>query len=86
MNYTEHALCRMKQRGVSKSVVEAVIHHGQEWNHKSGVIYHLSNKVACYLIHIGFKACDIERRRNVYVVIQDNFIITVAHKSTKFQR
>lgn len=83
--YTNHALCRAKQRGISHDVVEAVIDFGVEF-HKGGGHVYLCTKVSeTGMTENGISSQFASRCRGVYVVIQDGAVKTVAHKYKRFK-
>ncbi len=82
MLLTLHALCRMKQRGVTKDAIINTILYGFEQSSKDGRhIYNLTKSIVRCLFKK--EKIDILRYEGMRVVIdEDNQIIT-AYKSNK---
>ncbi len=90
MNYrtTAHARVRMQQRGISANLVRNILKHGNARRVAGGA-------VACYLSRKSLQTIgqhlprkdyiEIERQKNVYVVVGDTSIITVGHRTKRFR-
>jgi len=87
MSYSLHAQARMQQRGVSARLVQNVIDYGSTYRVLGGAVARrVSRKDLRELDEVLPKKelLDLDGHRDVYVVINDDDVITVGHRSTRF--
>jgi len=85
---SKHARTRMQQRGISEKLVKNIMTHGNIRRVAGGAI-------ACYMSRKSLKTVDqhlpredcleLHRQKNVYVVVGDNSVITVGHRTRRFR-
>ena len=81
-----HAEKRCQQRAISTDLVNVALIYGEEYRqHKADVLW-LSKKSIKQMIADGFNSNFTSRCSNIYIVLVDAIVITVAHKSKKFKR
>jgi len=86
-NTSVHAQARMQQRGISARLVRNVIDYGSTYRVLGGAIARrVTRKDLKELDEVLSKKdlLDLDRHRDVYVVISNNDVITVGHRSTRF--
>ena len=83
---SEHAICRMQQRGIKLNVVNAVIEFGEEYFCPKGILYLCSKKSIRKLLNCGVPTSQTKRYKGVYVVIQDGLVQTVGHRFKRLYR
>ena len=82
--YTNHALKRSSQRGVSETAIEYVLEYGtSKYDGRGGVVHFLNKKEKKYINKNEqevFK--DLERFKNLFVVTSSTSgeVITVGHR------
>jgi len=84
---SDHAQARMQQRGISARLVQNVIDYGSTYRVLGGAVARrVSRKDLKELDEVLPKKelLDLDRHRDVYVVINDGSVITVGHRSTRF--
>jgi len=88
MNPSRHAQIRMQQRGIPAQVVRNIITYGQARRVAGGAtaqiittrsLKRLSNELP------KNDCVELERYKNVYVVMDNNSIITVGHRKKRFK-
>jgi hypothetical protein len=86
-NTSVHAQARMQQRGISARLVRNVIDYGSTYRVLGGAVARrVTRKDLKELDEVLSKKdlLDLDRHRDVYVVISNNDVITVGHRSTRF--
>ena len=86
-NTSLHAQARMQQRGISARLVRNVIDYGSTYRVLGGAVARrVTRKDLKELDEVLSKKelLDLDRHRDVYVVISNNDVITVGHRSTRF--
>lgn len=86
-NTSLHAQARMQQRGISAHLVRNVIDYGSTYRVLGGAVARrVTRKDLKELDEVLSKKelLDLDRHRDVYVVISNNDVITVGHRSTRF--
>ena len=82
--YSQHALKRSQQRGVSKNAINYILDYGNIKHDKhGGVVHYLSSKDKRFINKSDnnlFK--DLEKRKNIFVVTSatSGEVITVGHR------
>ncbi len=90
MNLTQHAACRMQQRGIKPETIEILLESGaRERDHRGGTILYIDKPARRRLRdQYGlehYKA--IERQLGAYVVVgEDGSVITVGHRTKRINR
>ena len=91
VNYSDHSLRRMKQRGISPLTVEHIINSGDEQHVGKGCKILFLNKksrnfIPPYMNEVDFK--KIQKQLSSYVVFseKDQLVITVAHRYKRLKR
>ena len=83
INYTNHSLKKMQQRGISKNAVEHILKYGEILYDGHGAMVFFINKKNRNLLPSEIEAKDlkkIEKQLNAYVVKgTDGSLITVGH-------
>ena len=83
INYTNHSLKRMQQRGISKKAVEHILKYGEIFYDGHGAKVFFINKKNRNLLPSEIEAKDlkkIKKQLNAYVVKgTDGSLITVGH-------
>jgi hypothetical protein len=81
-----HAKKRCKQRAIPIDLVNVALIYGEEFRrHKADVLW-LSKESIKQMIADGFNSSFACRCSDIYIVLVDSIIITVAHKSKRFKR
>jgi len=84
---SQHANVRMQQRGISARLVKNVIEYGSTYRVLGGAVARrVTRKDLRELDEVLPKKdlIDLDRHRDVYVVISSNDVITVGHRNTRF--
>jgi len=85
--YSQHALQRMQQRGITEQVVEALLAFGCSLYHKGREVVFLDHHSLARLGHCGeWSRQDCLQLRRHYLVMQGGEVITVGHRTTHFKR
>lgn len=85
--YSRHAQQRMQQRGISSQAVEWLLDFGHADYHRGREIFFWSRKSLARLAQqtsISHQQC--QRLRRHYLVLDDEEIVTVGHRTTHFKR
>ena len=85
--FSQHAITRMQQRGISGEAVELLLDYGRSSYHKGSEVVYLDRRSRSALLQSGaliHAQCD--RIRNHYLVLGDGLVITVGHKYRHFKR
>tara|TARA_Y100001935_G_C17238502_1_gene474347 strand:+ start:839 stop:1120 length:282 start_codon:yes stop_codon:yes gene_type:complete len=85
VNYTEHSLKRMQQRGIDKRIVQHLLNQGEVQYDGHGCKIFFLNKKNRKFVPKYFSLKDykkLEKKLASYVVISadDNTVITVGHR------
>lgn len=86
-NTSLHAQARMQQRGISARLVRNVIDYGSTYRVLGGAVARrVTRKDLKELDEVLPKKelLDLDRHRDVYVVISNGDVITVGHRNTRF--
>jgi len=86
-NTSLHAQARMQQRGISARLVRNVVDYGSTYRVLGGAVARrVTRKDLKELDEVLPKKelIDLDRHRDVYVVISNNNVVTVGHRSTRF--
>jgi len=89
MQTSQHAQARMQQRGIPTQVVRNIIAHGSTRKVPGGAIARFMSKESLKSVNSTLPKNDclaLERHKNVYVVISDNAVITVGHRTKRFYK
>lgn len=84
---SQHARVRMQQRGIPEQIVKNIIAYGSSRKVPGGAIARfISNKDLKDLTRLLPKnECrQLDRHKSVYVVMDDENIITVGHRTKRF--
>ena len=89
MQPSQHATIRMQQRGIPEQVVRNIITHGSTRKAPGGAIARFMSKkdlqrLTCLLPKN--QCIQLDRHKRVYVVLDDEHIITVGHRTKRFYR
>jgi len=86
---TQHATIRMQQRGIPKQVVRNIIAHGTSRKAPGGAIARFVSKKDLQRLSrlLPKNECtQLDRHKSVYVVMNEESIITVGHRTRRFYR
>lgn len=86
---SQHATIRMQQRGIPAQVVRHIIDHGSTRKVPGGAIARFMSKKDLQRLPLMLPRNDclqLDRHKRVYVVMDDNCIITVGHRTKRFNR
>lgn len=86
---THHATIRMQQRGIPEQVVRNIIAHGSTRKAPGGATARFISKKD--LLHLSRllpknECMQLDRHKRVYVVMDQESIITVGHRTKRFYR
>ena len=85
--YSQHALQRMQQRGISEQVVEVLLSFGCSHYHKGREVVFLDHHSLARLDRSGdWSRQDCQQLRRHYLVLQGCEVVTVGHRTTHFKR
>ena len=87
MQTSQHARIRMQQRGVSEQIVRNIIAYGDTRRVPGGAQARFVSKKSLKALSNTLPKNDcieLERHKNVYVVMSDGAIITVGHRHKRF--
>lgn len=88
-NTSEHAKTRMQQRGISERLVRNVINYGSSHRVPGGAVAkRLTRKDLKELDEFlpRHELMEMDRHRDVYVVLNRNDVITVGHRTARFHQ
>lgn len=86
---THHATIRMQQRGIPQQVVRNIIAHGTTRKAPGGAVARFVSKKDLQRLSrlLPKNECtQLDRHKSVYVVMNDESIITVGHRTKRFYR
>ena len=84
---SHHAARRARQRGIAPALVERVLAHGREaFDHRGGVVLYVDRATRERLRRRGAPGRDVDRLRDVYVVVTGGRIVTVGHRYRRLRR
>ena len=85
---SRHAAARMQQRGIPPQMLERVLCHGRErHDHRGAVVVTVDRAARERLRRSGdVRRAEVERLRNVYVVVAEGVVVTVGHRYRRPRR
>ena len=84
MELTAHASKRRQQRGIAYTLMELLYQFGSIQYHRGMEIYSIGKDEAETLkTEVSYSAQLIERLLSIYMVMKDDLVITVAHKTVR---
>ena len=86
---SQHATIRMQQRGIPDQVVRNIIAHGSTRKAPGGAIARFISKKDLQSLTSLLprnERIQLDRHKGVYVVLDDEHIITVGHRTKRFYR
>jgi len=91
MNYqtSEHAKVRMQQRGIPPHVVDNIINYGSTRKVKGGAVARFMNRESLRLAREELskrEQLDLDRHKQVYVIVECDRVITVGHRQERYYR
>lgn len=85
LNVSEHALKRMKQRGITADAVKSTVIYGWQREYEGMLIYNLTHNIAEKIYKK--ENIDIMRYENMKVIVNtENCIITAYRRHEKIMR
>ena len=87
MNTSHHARTRMQQRGIPEQIVRNIITYGDSYTVPGGARARFISKKSLKALTNTLPKNDcleLERHKNVYVVLNGGAIITVGHRHKRF--
>ena len=85
--FSQHAITRMQQRGVSGEAIELLLNYGRSSYHKGSEVVYLDRRSRSALLQSGaLSHAQCDRISNHYLVLGDGLVITVGHKYRHFKR
>ena len=85
--FTQHALARMQQRGISHQAVELLLNYGRASYHRGMEILFFDRQAKKALQDLSAQSgCLWEKIRDNYLVLKNGTVITVGHKHVHFKR
>ena len=79
MNFTNHAIQRMQQRGFKSAHIELIMQLGKRQKIGNAIRFTMTKKITRRLLDQGGSVCLLEKCQSSFVVAQGQLIITVAH-------
>ena len=84
MELTAHASRRRQQRGIAYPLMELLYQFGSIHYHRGMEVYSIDKEAAETLkTEVSYSAQIIEKLLTVYMVMKDDLVITVAHKTVR---
>lgn len=85
--FSQHAITRMQQRGISVQDVSLLLDYGRSSYHKGNEVIYFDRRARAALLQTGLVSrAHCERISNQYLVLDDDLVITVGHKYRHFKR
>ena len=85
--FSQHAITRMQQRGISGEAVELLLNYGRSSYRKGSEVVYLDRRSRSALLQSGaLSHAQCDRISNHYLVLGDGLVITVGHKYRHFKR
>jgi len=85
--YSQHAMTRMQQRGITPKAVELLLAYGRASYHRGREVVFFDRQAQQVLQQ---ESCLVggqwERIRDNYLVLQGGTVLTVGHKTCHFKR
>jgi len=84
---SQHAQIRMQQRGIPEQIVKTIVAYGDTHKVPGGARARFISKKSLKALSNTLPKNDcleLERHKNVYVVLNDGAIITVGHRHKRF--
>ncbi len=80
LTFSDHAVERMQQRGISKETVELVVRFGKSWQTHRGLAYRVPKKRREELVREGkITAQQSDRLDGIEIIVEDSCVVTVEH-------
>lgn len=80
MKMTTHAVRRTQQRGVTKEALRLLLRFGDYKYERGADVYRASLQACKEMVEEGVNPQIVDKLKNVYAVLIDEVVITVAHK------
>jgi len=86
LNYTKHALMRIKNRGFSRAEVDTIFDFGEEQFHNGKEILSITKRSLKKMRKYWSGNPNIanqlfERLRGTYIILKDGLVITIGHQT-----
>ncbi|MET4693617.1 hypothetical protein [Endozoicomonas lisbonensis] len=84
MELTTHASKRGQQRGIAYMLMDLLYQFGSVQYHRGTEIYSMNRSaVETFKTEVSLSAQLLERLLSIYMVMKDDLVITVAHKTVR---
>ena len=85
--FSQHAITRMQQRGISDEAVELLLDYGSSSYHKGSEVVYFDRRSRSALLQSGaLSRAQCERISHHYLVLGDGMVVTVGHRYRHFKR
>ena len=85
--FSQHAITRMQQRGISDEAVALLLDYGRSSYHKGSEVVYFDRRSRSALLQSGvLSRAQCDRISNHYLVLGNGLVITVGHKYRHFKR